>query len=100
VRLKRTSSPSPKAIEMVIVRKARRDENMTPPSSRLEIGRVAVGVPRTAPTDPGVRVKDAPGSSRCGIAVPHTIRSFRGGTLARYSVLGVVPTPRFGGHHT
>jgi hypothetical protein len=47
-----------------------------------------------APTDPGVRVKDAPGSSRCGIAVPHTTRSFRGDTLMRHGVLSVVPTPR------
>jgi hypothetical protein len=47
-----------------------------------------------APTDPGVRVKDAPGSSRCGIAVPLTIRSFCGDTLVRHGGLGVVPTPR------
>jgi hypothetical protein len=47
-----------------------------------------------APTDPGVRVKDAPGSSRCGVAVPHTSRSLRGNTLMRHGVLGVVPTPR------
>jgi hypothetical protein len=46
-----------------------------------------------APTDPGVRVEDAPGSSRCGVAVPHTIRSFRGDTLVRHGVLSVVPTP-------
>jgi len=37
---------------------------------------------------------NASGSSRCGIAVPHTTRSFRGDTLVRHSVLGVVPTPR------
>ena len=52
------------------------------------------GLPPRAPTDQGVRVKDAPGSSRCGIAVPRTTRSFRGDTLVRVSVLGVVPTPR------
>src|ERR1017187_7090004 len=46
-----------------------------------------------APTDPGVRV-NAPGSSRCGIAVHHTTRSFCGDTLMRHGVLGVVPTPR------
>src|SRR5271155_619609 len=46
-----------------------------------------------APTDPDVHV-DASGSSRCGIAVPHTTRSFRGNTLVRHGVLGVVPTPR------
>ena len=37
---------------------------------------------------------NASGSSRCGIAVPHTTRSFRGDTLVRHGVLGVVPTPR------
>src|SRR5271157_3907857 len=37
---------------------------------------------------------NAPGSSRCGIAVPHTTGWFRGGTLVRHGVLGVVPTPR------
>ena len=37
---------------------------------------------------------NAPGSSRCGIAVPHTTGSFRGDTLVRHGVLGVVPTPR------
>ena len=37
---------------------------------------------------------NASGSSRCGIAVPHTTRSFRGDTLMRHGVLGVVPTPR------
>ena len=42
----------------------------------------------------GVRVKDAPGSSRCGIAVPLTTRSLRGDTLVRHGVLSVVPTPR------
>ena len=37
---------------------------------------------------------NAPGSSRCGIAVPHTTGWFRGDTLVRHDVLGVVPTPR------
>ncbi len=37
---------------------------------------------------------NAPGSSRCGIAVPHTTGGFRGDTLVRCDVLGVVPTPR------
>ena len=37
---------------------------------------------------------NAPGSSRCGIAVPHTTGWFRGDTLVRHGVLGVVPTPR------
>ena len=37
---------------------------------------------------------NASGSSRCGIAVPHTTRWFRGDTLMRHDVLGVVPTPR------
>ena len=37
---------------------------------------------------------NASGSSRCGIAVPHTTRWFRGDTLMRHEVLGVVPTPR------
>src|SRR5271165_3741150 len=37
---------------------------------------------------------NAPGSSHCGIAVPHTTGGFRGDTLVRHSVLGVVPTPR------
>ena len=37
---------------------------------------------------------NAPGSSRCGIAVPHTTVWFRGDTLVRHDVLGVVPTPR------
>jgi len=36
---------------------------------------------------------NASGSSRRGFAVPHTIRRFRGDTLARHGVLGVVPTP-------
>ena len=36
---------------------------------------------------------NASGSSRCGIAVPHTTRWFRGDTLVRHGVLGVVPTP-------
>jgi hypothetical protein len=37
---------------------------------------------------------NAPGSSHCGIAVPHTTGWFRGDTLVRHGVLGVVPTPR------
>ena len=37
---------------------------------------------------------NAPGSSRYGIAVPHTTGSHRGDTLVRHGVLGVVPTPR------
>src|SRR5271166_3473178 len=37
---------------------------------------------------------NAPGSSHCGIAVPHTTGGFRGDTLVRHGVLGVVPTPR------
>ena len=37
---------------------------------------------------------NAPGSSRCGIAVPHTTGWFRGDTRVRRDVLGVVPTPR------
>jgi len=37
---------------------------------------------------------NASGSSRCGIAVPHTTRWFRGDTLMRHEALGVVPTPR------
>ena len=37
---------------------------------------------------------NASGSSRCGIAVPHTTGWFRGDTLMRHDVLGVVPTPR------
>ena len=37
---------------------------------------------------------NAPGSSRCGIAVPHTTGWFRGDTLVRHGILGVVPTPR------
>ena len=37
---------------------------------------------------------NAPGSSRCGIAVPHTTGWFRGDTLMRRDVLSVVPTPR------
>src|SRR5271157_3873672 len=37
---------------------------------------------------------NAPGSSHCGIAVPHTTGWFRGDTLVRHSILGVVPTPR------
>src|SRR5262249_29004917 len=36
----------------------------------------------------------APCSSRRGSAVPHTAKRFRGDTLARHGVLGVVPTPR------
>ena len=36
----------------------------------------------------------ASGSSRCGIAVPHTTGLFRGDTLVRHDVLGVVPAPR------
>jgi len=51
-------------------------------------------LPPRAPTDPDVPVKEASGSSRCGIAVPHTTRSFRGDTPVRHGVLGVVPTPR------
>src|SRR3974377_491775 len=35
-----------------------------------------------------------PGSSHCGIAVPHTTGWFRGDTLVRHGILGVVPTPR------
>jgi hypothetical protein len=35
----------------------------------------------------------APGSSRCGIAVPRTTGPFHGDTLVRHDVLGVVPTP-------
>ncbi len=50
------------------------------------------GLPPRAPTDPDVPVKEASGSSRCGIAVPHTTRSFRGDTLVRLGGLGVVPT--------
>ncbi len=50
-------------------------------------------LPPRAPTDPDVPVKEASGSSRCGFAVPHTTRSFRGDTLVRLGVLGVVPTP-------
>jgi hypothetical protein len=46
-----------------------------------------------APTDPDVPVEGASGSSRCGIAVPHTTMSFRGDTLVRHGVLSVVPTP-------
>ena len=37
---------------------------------------------------------NASGSSRCGIAVPHTTGLSRGDTLLRHGVLGVVPTPR------
>ena len=37
---------------------------------------------------------NASGSSRCGIAVLHTTGLFRGDTLLRHGVLGVVPTPR------
>jgi len=37
---------------------------------------------------------NAPGSSHCGIAVPHTTGWFRGDTLVRHGILGVVPTPR------
>jgi len=36
----------------------------------------------------------ASGSTCCGVAVPHTTGSFRGDTLVRRGVLGVVPTPR------
>ncbi len=50
-------------------------------------------LPPRAATDPDVPVKEASGSSRCGFAVPHTTRSFRGDTLVRLVVLGVVPTP-------
>jgi hypothetical protein len=46
-----------------------------------------------AHTDPDVHVI-ASGSSRCGTAVPLTTGSFRGDTLVRYGVLGVVLTPR------
>src|SRR3974377_1020590 len=34
---------------------------------------------------------NAPGSSHCGIAVPHTTGWFRGDTLVRHGILGVVP---------
>ena len=37
---------------------------------------------------------NASGSSRCGIAVPHTTGWFRGDTLVRHDVFGVVPTLR------
>ena len=47
-----------------------------------------------APTDPDVPVEEASGSSRCGIAVPHTTGLFRGDTPVRHDVLGVVPAPR------
>ena len=56
-------------------------------------GRVARGsCPPRAPTDPDLRVDRVSGSSRRGIAVPRTIRWFRGDTLMRLDVLGVVPT--------
>jgi hypothetical protein len=47
-----------------------------------------------APTDPGVRVKRTRFVTLRKIAVPHTTGSFRGDTLARHGILGVVPTPR------
>ena len=47
-----------------------------------------------APTDPGVRVKRTRFVTLWKIAVPHTTGSFRGDTLARHGILGVVPTPR------
>ncbi len=52
------------------------------------------GLPPTAPTDPDVHVKMHPVRHVVDIAVPHTTRSFRGDTLVRHGVLGVVPTPR------
>ncbi len=39
------------------------------------------GFPPRPPADPDVRVEDASGSSRCGFAVPPTIRPPRGDTL-------------------
>ena len=47
-----------------------------------------------APTDPDVRVKRIRFVTVWKIAVPRTTRSFRGDTLVRHGVLGVVPTPR------
>ncbi len=47
-----------------------------------------------APTDPGVHVKCTRFVKLWHIAVPHTTWSFRGDTLVRHGVLGVVPTPR------
>ena len=47
-----------------------------------------------APTDPDVHVKCIRFVTLWNIAVPHTTRSFRGDTLVRHGVLGVVPTPR------
>ncbi len=47
-----------------------------------------------APTDPGVHVKCTRFVTLWHIAVPHTTWSFRGDTLVRHGVLGVVPTPR------
>src|SRR5271165_4121664 len=46
------------------------------------------------PAHPGVRVKRTRFVTSWNIAVPHTTRSFRGDTLVRHGVLGVVPTPR------
>ena len=47
-----------------------------------------------APTDPGVHVKCTRFVTLWHVAVPHTTWSFRGDTLVRHGVLGVVPTPR------
>ncbi len=47
-----------------------------------------------APTDPGVHVKRTRFVTLWTVAVPHTTGSFRGDTLVRRGVLGVVPTPR------
>ncbi len=57
-------------------------------------GRVAPGITPWSSHRSGRARQDASGSSRCGIAVPHTTGSFSGDTRVRHEVLGVVPTPR------
>ena len=57
-------------------------------------GRVTPRISLRAPTDPGVHVKRTRFVTLWTVAVPHTTGSFRGDTLVRLDVLGVVPTPR------
>ena len=76
---------------------------VNPPDCRLgpvggPVGAGRAGSPQGllpgAPTDPGVHVKCTRFVTSWSIAVPHMTRSFRGDTLTRHGVLGVVPTPR------
>jgi hypothetical protein len=63
------------------------------PTGRVTPG-ITPGLLPGAPTDPGVHVKCTRFVTLWHVAVPHTTGSFRGNTLVRHGVLGVVPTPR------